>query len=423
MMLPADSYVVVNKTIITDVDKNILIDLYQPIVGNKAISLYFTLLNDLSKKEVVSDFFTHHHLLSSMQMSMEDIKFSRERLEGIGLLSTFLKKGDVNNYVYCLYGPVSASDFFNHPILNIVLYNNVGKNEYEKLVNSYKIPKLNLKDYDNVTKKFDEVFSSVPVNGYFSNESLIARNKGEIAFKNAIDFEVLISGLDESFINKRAFSKDVRHLINSLSFLYDIDMVTMQNLIKACINEKGYIDKELLRKSARNFYQFENSGNLPTIIHYSQPSHLKSPSGDLSNKGKMIYTFENTNPYQFLKSKQKSGKVSSRDLKIIEDLLVDFKLSPACVNVLVDYVLRISNQKLNKAFIETIASHWKRLGIETAVEAMDACIREHKSKKNKEFVNKSKKASTPDWFDQNIEKKELNKEEEEELVNLIKNYE
>lgn len=420
MILPADSYVVVNKSIITEVDKKILVDLYQPIIGNKAVSLYLTLLNDLGRKDLVTKEFTHHHLLSVMQLSLEEIVTSREKLEGVGLLNTYLKKGPVNNYVYVLYAPLSANEFLNHPILNVVLYNNVGKAEYENIVSLYKIPRLNFKDYENISLKFDEVFSSVPVNSYFTNTDLISKNKGEILFKNAIDFDLLISGLDNSYLNKKAFSKDVKNLINSLAFLYDIDIVTMQNLIKANLNEKGMIDKDNLRKSARNFYQFENSGNLPTLIHYMQPSHLKSPTGDVSKKGKMIYTFENTNPYQFLKSKYKDGKVVTRDLRIIENLLVDLKLSPAVVNVLLDYVLRVNNKKLNKTYIETIASHWKRLGIETAEEAMNACIKEHKKKKNK-VVNKSGE-KLPDWFDQNIENKKLDEKEEEELINLIQNY-
>lgn len=183
------------------------------------------------------------------------------------------------------------------------------------------------------------------------------------------------------------------------------------------------IDKETLRKSARNFYQFENNGNLPTLIHYSQPRHLKSPEGNLSNMGKMIYTFENTNPYQFLKSKYKDGKVVLRDLKIVEMLLIDLKLTPAVVNVLLDYVLRTNNKKLNRTYIETIASHWKRLGIETAEEAMNACIKEHKKRKNKNIENNSKsKSEVPEWFNQNIEKTSLDINEEKELLDLIGSY-
>ena len=54
MILPADNYIVINKSIITEIDKKILIDLYQPIIGNKAISLYNTLLNDLEKNEILT---------------------------------------------------------------------------------------------------------------------------------------------------------------------------------------------------------------------------------------------------------------------------------------------------------------------------------------------------------------------------------
>lgn len=421
MVLPADSYIVVNKSIITEIDKKILIDLYQPIIGSKAVALYFTLLNDLGKKDLITKELTHHHLLSVMQMSLEDILKSREKLEGIGLLDTYIKKGPVNNYVYVIYSPLPANEFLNHPILNIVLYNHIGKTEYNNIISSYKLPRTNLKDYEKVTLKFDEVYSSVPVNTYFSSEQLIQKTKGEIAFKNALDFELLIEGLETSPISEKAFTKEVRSLINNLSFLYDIDIVTMQNLIKACLNEKGLIDKETLRKSARNYYQFENNGNLPTLLHYSQPSHLKSPSGNISNKGKMIYTFENTNPYQFLKSKQKDGKVITRDLKIIENLLIDLKLTPAVVNVLIDYVLRTNNKKLNKTYIETIASHWKRLGIETAEEAMNACIKEYKKKKN-QTQSKTKKQTTPSWFDQTIEKETPEKSEEQELAELLKKY-
>ncbi len=423
MVLPADSYIVVNKSIITDQDKKILVDLYQPIIGNKAISLYLTLLNDLEKNSFVTEEFSHHHLLSAMQTSLEDITKMRERLEGIGLLKTYVKKGSISNYVYVLYGPVSANEFLNHPVLNIVLYNNVGKIEYKKIVESYKLPRVVLKDYEDISSSFDEVFTSVPVSSFFNNDDIVVKNKGKIVFKNAIDFELLISGLDTKAISEKAFNKDVRNLINSLCFLYNIDVVTMQGLIRTSVNEKGMIDKDSLRKASRNFYQFENSGNLPTLIHSTQPEHLKSPTGDVSKRGKMVYTFENTNPYQFLKSKYKNGKVVTRDLQIVENLLLDLKLTPGVVNVLLDYVLRVNNQKLNKTYIETIASHWKRLGIETVPEAMNACIKEHKKAKKKDAgVKKVKDSKVPEWFDQNVEMKRNSASEEEELVNLINNY-
>ena len=48
-LLPADSYVVVNRTIITEIDKKNLISLYEPIIGAVAVSLYLTLWRDLDR--------------------------------------------------------------------------------------------------------------------------------------------------------------------------------------------------------------------------------------------------------------------------------------------------------------------------------------------------------------------------------------
>lgn len=426
MILPADSYVVVNKSIITELDKKILIDLYQPIIGNKAVSLYFTFLNDLEKNEVMTEAMTHHHLLSIMQLSLQEIKQARERLEAVGLLKTYYKKESVSNYVYVIYSPLSANEFLTHPILNVVLYNNIGKKEYQKIIEFYKIPRINLKNYEDISTSFDEVFVSVPSTTFLQNEDLISKNKGEIKFKNEFDFELLISGLNSKLINEKSFTKEVRSLITNLSFIYNIDVLTMQNMIKTCLTEKGTIDKDSLRKTARNFYQFENSNKLPTLIYSKQPEYLKNPTGDTSKKAKMIYTFENTNPYQFIKSKYKDGKVITRDLNIIESLLIDLKLTPGVVNVLIDYVLRVNNQKLNKTYIETIASHWKRLGIETVEEAMNACIKEHKkvSKKAPAVIkNQNKKElSVPEWFNQDIQKEKIEESEEEYLKNMLKEY-
>ena len=42
-------------------------------------------------------------------------------------MKTYFHEGDINSYVYELYSPVSAQEFFSHPIFNVVLYNNVCK--------------------------------------------------------------------------------------------------------------------------------------------------------------------------------------------------------------------------------------------------------------------------------------------------------
>ena len=69
VILPADTYTVVNKTIIKDLDRKLITMLYQPIIGYSATSLYFTLVDDLDKRELMSEDLTHHHLMSTMQLN------------------------------------------------------------------------------------------------------------------------------------------------------------------------------------------------------------------------------------------------------------------------------------------------------------------------------------------------------------------
>ena len=141
-LLPADSYIVINKSIISEEDKKILNMLYLPITGPLPIMLYNILVNDLDKSQIISEVLTHSKLLSNLHISINELIEARNVLEGIGLLKTYLKTDTVNNYIYELYSPVSAHEFFSHPIFNIVLYNNIGKKEYDKLVLYYKMPKL-----------------------------------------------------------------------------------------------------------------------------------------------------------------------------------------------------------------------------------------------------------------------------------------
>ena len=97
-VLPADTYIVVNRTIFNDNDRRILTMLYQPIIGSVAVNLYLTLWSFLDKNEVKSLEWTHHHLMINMGLSLDVIIEAREKLEGIGLVKTYFKKD--NNYTH-----------------------------------------------------------------------------------------------------------------------------------------------------------------------------------------------------------------------------------------------------------------------------------------------------------------------------------
>ena len=429
-LLPADTYIVVNKTILSLEDRKKITMLYQPIIGHTAVSLYFTLIDDLEKREFMSSELTHHHLVSTMQLRLNDIIVAREKLEAIGLLKTYFKEGNVNNYVYVLYSPLSINDFFNHPILSVVLYNNLGKKEYEKLINYFKIPKVNLKDYTDITANFSSIFQSVSGNVLVDNDNVIKKNVGSIKLDEKIDFDLLISSIPKKIVNEKCFNQESKDLINALAYTYNIDDLNMQGLVRNSLNEKGLIDKNELIKSAREFYEFDNAGKLPTLIYSKQPDYLKTPKGDTSNRAKMIYTFENVTPFDYLRSKYKTGEPSIKELQIIEDLMVKQKMKPGVVNVLISYVLKVNNNKFTRGYVESVASQWCRSNVETVEDAMAVAVKEHKKIKelmkkpstNKVSNKKEETMELPSWFDKDIEKKEISPEEQKELDNILKDF-
>ena len=72
-LLPADRYIVINKSIITEEDKKVLNMLYLPITGPLPITLYNILLNDLDRSQIISEVSIHAHLLSNLHISINEL--------------------------------------------------------------------------------------------------------------------------------------------------------------------------------------------------------------------------------------------------------------------------------------------------------------------------------------------------------------
>ena len=418
-VLPADVYVVLNKTILNNEDRKQLIMLYQPIIGYKAMSLYFSLWSDLDKRELTSIEYTHHHLMMNMQLSLSEIIEAREKLEAIGLLKTYLKKENINYFVYELYSPVSAYEFLNNPILATTLYNNIGKFEYEKIIDYFKVPKINVKDYTEITCSFDEVFTQSNITEFeLVNSNIQKYSSNKLNITPKIDLDNIVSLIPDDMLNVRSLTRDTKDLIYKISFIYNYDDATMSEIIRNSLNEKKMIDKKQLKLNSRKLYQFENSGKLPSIIYRNQPEYLRKPIGDVSKKAKIIYQFETTSPYDFLMSKYNGSKPSKSDLSILEYLLIDMNLNPGVVNVLIDFVLKINNNKLTKAYIDKIASQWAKSKINTVEDAMEISLKEYKGKKR--AVKSTTKIETkPDWFDKMIDTNEATKEEMDEIDKIL----
>ncbi len=417
-----DIYVVLNKTILNESDRDILVTLYQPVIGSMPINLYFTLWSNLDKTRVISGEYLHEQLIRNLGINISTFMESREKLEAVGLLKTYVKKDTVNNYVYELYSPLNPYEFFNNPLLNTALYTNVGKSEYKKLVKCYELPKIDLSDYKDISVSFSDVFESVAFNqteGLYDTIRKKSINNVEII--PDIDLDLILSMIPDEVLNKKGITKEMKDFIYKLSFIYNLKNEDVKELLSDSVTLRKTIDRDKLRDNCLRYYSFENYGSNPTIIYRTQPENLRSSVKSTSNKAKIIYMFETTSPHDFLVAKTGVSSLSKSDAKLLEHLMIDLDLKAGVVNVLVDFVLKINNNKLTPKFVEAIALQWKRSNIETVEDAMSIAKKEYKSRNE----NKTSSASkvTPKWMNKTIESEAADPDEEQKMKDLLSEFE
>ena len=217
-VIPSDKFIVINKSILNDSDRKILFMLYQPIIGQSSISLYFSLWAYLDQNDITSSDWTHLHLINNTQMDLDEIINSREKLEGIGLLKTYVKRGITNEYVYELYSPLSVYEFLNNPVLNISLYNSVGETEFERIVSYFKIPTINLDEYEDITSSFNDIFMSIDFDSYRPILGDLRENKkNKLKILSSFNLENTISLIPEELLDTKYVTNEIKDFLYKLS--------------------------------------------------------------------------------------------------------------------------------------------------------------------------------------------------------------
>ena len=422
-VLPADTYTVINKTILKSDINSLLFMLYQPIIGSDSINLYLTLCSYLDSQKLCSKKWSHHHLMTSTKQDLSKLIYAKEKLEAIGLLKTYFKKDEVDEYVYEVYSPLDPFEFFENPLLATSLYNNVGKEDFERILNSFKTPNISLKGYKDISCSFSDVFE---VKEFLQVDKLLDdikyNNKLGLEMSFDLDIDNIVNNLPDELFNKKSVTKSLKEMLYKISYTYNLSEDALRSIVLESLDDSKKVDKELLRKKARSYYKFETGGKLPTIVNKKQPEYLKSSSNEPSAKQKLIYQFENTTPYEYLKLRNMGSRPSKQELTLIEELLIDFNLKPGVVNVLIDFVLRTNDNKLTKNFVLAIASQWIKSDIKTVKDAMELAQKENKKKRTYSSKKKNK-VVTPTWIEDELDHEEASKEEQEKFEKLLKKYE
>lgn len=363
-----NGYNVSSASMLSDYDRKILTLLYQPICGFGALSLYLTLWCKYEASKNTNKIFHHKDLFANMDCNVTEFETFRDKLEGLGLLKTFVKEEETPYYFYELYSPLSPKDFFKHELLGTLIKQKLDEEEYEELKSMFVVNKDKKKDYFDVSHNFNEVYN-IDLNDTTSlkvvmedNEDLANRKNAKIGTNFSLEIFLLV--LKENKIRKSLITNSFVELMESMANLYKLDEYEMCNILISSIEGLGNDEKINYDLFKRKCFEYRKV----TRISGKDVKTLENKKQGISKKAEMLQELE---PFQFLRIKQGNVEPSKQDVKLVEDLSLMSKLNPGVINVLLDYVMLNKQNTLPYNYVMKIASSLARENITTAIEAME----------------------------------------------------
>ena len=373
-----DFYEIKVASLITNVDKDSLIDLYQPIIGAAPTILYLTLLKQKRNGEGGTIFKTEQ-LLKSMQLTAGQFHAARKNLEAVGLIRTYESvNDDVRCYIYVIYSPKSPKAFFEDVLFKGLLIQSVGEKDAKRLANKYKVDKEIPETYKEISASFVDVYKLDYDDPSFRKDfgsNIIGRDHGraDLEFNYDLFFKYVgeNSGIDVSSFKK----KDMKEIAR-LAVLFGLNEKQMSYIVIDEYISEGpvHLDFEKIKNHAEN------------EIRYSQVTGVEKSkvSGD-SELASKIRMMEEVAPAKFLQYLQQGTKPARSDIAIVNSLSKDYGFGNGIINVIVEYVLIKNKNILSKNYAEKIASSLARERVSTTVDAMNYL--------NKLAIKKTKKVS------------------------------
>ena len=359
-----DFYEIRVASLITNLDRDSLLELYQPIIGAKAASLYLT-LSTQKKSPDGGSIFKCEQLLKSMQLTSAEFIEARHYLEAVGLIRTYESvQQDVRCYIYVIYSPKSPKAFFDDVLFSGLLIQSVGEKEAKRLANKWKVNLTIPEEYHEVSASFVDVYhpdyDDPSFRKGFGNQ-ILGRDHGRAQLE--FSYDLFFSSIKEhSGINISSFKKKDMKEISRLATLFGLNEKAMAEIVidEYITDGPTHLDFERIKMRAESKIKYSKIANI-------EKSDVSGDS-ELANKIRMM---EDVAPAKFLQYLQQGTKLARSDIAIVDSLSKDYGFNNGIINVIVEYVLYKNSNVLSKNYAEKIAASLAREGISTTIDAMN----------------------------------------------------
>ena len=386
-----DFYEIRLASLLSNVDKDVLIELYQPLIGAQSTILYLTLLKQARNAED-EDVYSMDLLLKNTQMTNAQLLNARQFLEGVGLLKTFEQTAtDKRSFIFILYAPKTPKDFFDDVLFKGLLIQAVGEKEALRLASKYEI-NLNIPEgYKDVSASFKEMFSidyDDPSFLFDINTTVIGHKTRNV--KLEFKYDKFFQYLEEnSQIRRSVFNNREMMEIERVASLYSLDEKDMAFII--IDTYRPYEDPHLVLEDITSLAKERIKLSRP---RGRKPSQSKSET--VVNSDSMVLKkaklMDEKSPIKYLKLLQGNTNPSANDIEIVENLYLQYNFSYGVINAIIDYTLVKCNNILNEKFIDKVASGVAREQLSDALSTMNYLSKkkERKSSYKPYEVNKEK---------------------------------
>lgn len=397
--------------------------LYQPIIGQRPVSLYRTLwsLINIEKGELT---LSHRQLLTFFNVTIEEFEQIRNKLEAIDLLHVYYQPQD-GYYVYEIRQPLTAKQFFLDSNLNIHLIYAVGHNLYDYLENKF----LNRdcpKGIINLTKSFEDVYQSLKATPFMDDDKAYITNNVthlEVPIHYEFDYELFTAFLNKSFVEP--INEAIKNQIIKEAALFEFDAQLMSKVVLDCVKD-GKIEVNDLHQTASQYYKrlkTKPKSSKKIKASMSEEAFFKADIDEL--KKKALFNYKTKTPHEWLRILQNHTEVPGSYLEVVRVLFEEYKLPSEVINVLIEFVRTRNDGRLPLEYTKAIASSWTFKKIKLAEQAIEEIEKIEQVEQNytkqgqvaPTYRSRKPKyvASEPKWLEEHEQYRKSVKEEAEEV--------
>lgn len=435
---PKQPFYVLNQIDLFPDDEQILIKLYQPLVGSTAIALYQTLIQNFDPYSILSDAQGIYSLQEQLDCNLKLLFRSLHKLEAVGLVQTYLVDNVVNQILaFKLLKVPSSQEFFSTQLLASLLKEKVGNTAFHSLSHYFakktRSRQKEVKNARDISASFIEVFRLPGDEAINPSTEVIQAAQENTAPK------VKTAEVNQNDHVDWGFMKDQFARYSIPSSEIDHKKAQILGVMQTYgLDEQEFIDESLpslhgqqeldLRKIENLIAENYRSSHTRKQVNHelTQDSNQARPVKVSTDKQKLLQDATQMSPAEFLYQikADKGGFASPGEKRTLNVLRSQYGLPSDLINILV-YACLTYDSMVSPNLAYRIANDWLQHGIASAPQALQYLEKrqEKRSKKPQRYgYNQPKHVEKgTDWSKKKA--KADSNVNSEDLKNFFKNLE